>query len=81
MRAKPVLYQAESTKTDDAKKIGVGAGAGALIGGLLGGKSGAGTGAAIGGGAGTALVVTTTGEEVELRAGTPVEVSLSEPLG
>ena len=80
MRTEPVSYQAESTKTDDAKKIGIGAGAGALIGGLLGGKRGAGTGAAIGGGAGTALVVTTTGEEVELRAGTPVEVSLSEPL-
>ena len=75
-----VSYHAESTKAEDAKKIGIGAGAGAIIGGLLGGKKGAGTGAAIGGGAGTAMVLTTAGEEVKLRAGTPVEVSLTQPL-
>ena len=75
-----VSYTADSTKTEDAKKIGIGAGAGALIGGLLGGKKGAGTGAAIGGGAGTAMVLTTAGEEVRLRPGTPVEVRLVQPL-
>ena len=73
-------YTADGTKTEDAKKIGIGAGAGALIGGLLGGKKGAGAGAAIGGGAGTAVVLTTAGEDVRLRPGTPVEVTLAQAL-
>ena len=80
IRSDTVSYTAESTKTEDAKTIGIGAGAGAIIGGLLGGGRGAGTGAAIGGGAGTAMVLTTAGTEVLLRPGTPVEVSLAEPL-
>ena len=80
IRSDTVSYTADSTKTEDAKKIGIGAGAGALIGGLLGGKKGAGTGAAIGGGAGTAMVLTTAGEEVRLRPGTPVEVTLAQAL-
>ncbi len=80
IRSDTVSYTADSTRTEDAKKIGIGAGAGALIGGLLGGKKGAGTGAAIGGGAGTAMVLTTAGQEVLLRPGTPVEVSLAQPL-
>ena len=62
------------------RRSGIGAGAGAVIGGLLGGKKGAGTGAAIGGGAGTAMVLTTAGEEVQLRPGTPIEVDLAQPL-
>ena len=80
IRSDALSYRADSTKTEDAKKIGIGAGAGALIGGLLGGKKGAGAGAAIGGGAGTAVVLTTAVDEVELRPGTPVEVSLTQPL-
>lgn len=80
IRSATVSYQAKGTKTRDAKKIGIGAGAGAVIGGLLGGKRGAGTGAVIGGGAGTAMVLTTAGNEVELRPGTTVDVSLSQPL-
>ena len=77
IRSDTVSYTADSTRTEDAKKIGIGAGAGALIGGLLGGK---GTGAAIGGGAGTAMVLTTAGEEVRLRPGTLVEVTLAHAL-
>ena len=80
IRSDTVSYTADSTRTEDAKKIGIGAGAGALIGGLLGGKKGAGTGAAIGGGAGTAMVLTTAGEEVRLRPGTLVEVTLAHAL-
>ena len=80
IRSDTVSYMADSTRTEDAKKVGIGAGAGALIGGLLGGKRGAGTGAAIGGGAGTALVLTTAGEAVRLRPGTPVEANLAQPL-
>ena len=80
IRSDAVSYEAESTKTEDAKTIGIGAAAGTVIGGLLGGKKGAGAGAAIGGGAGTAMVLTTAGEEVELRSGTPIEVNLAQPL-
>ena len=38
---KPLSYVAESTKKDDAVKIGVGAAAGAVIGAITGGKKGA----------------------------------------
>ena len=80
IHSEAVSYRANSTKTGDAKTIGIGAGAGTVIGGLLGGRKGAGAGAAIGGGAGTAMVLTTAGDEVELPAGSPVAVSLSQPL-
>ena len=72
--------KAEATKTDDAKKIGIGAGAGAVIGGLLGGKKGAGTGAGGGGGAGTAMVLTTSGDEVRLQSGMQIQVDLAQPV-
>lgn len=71
---------AEATKGSDATKIGIGAGAGAAIGGLLGGKGGAAKGAAIGGGAGTAVVLSTKGEEVERPAGTRLTVRLKRSL-
>ncbi len=80
IRSDTVSYTADSTRTEDAGKVGIGAAAGAIIGGLFGGKGGAGRGAAIGGGAGTALVLTTAGEEVRLRPGTPVEANLAQPL-
>ena len=67
---------ARATKGEDAAKIGVGAGAGAIIGALFGGKSGAGAGALVGGGAGTALVLSTKGEETSLPAGAALTVTL-----
>ena len=80
IRTQPVSYEAESTKSEDAKKIGVSAAAGSVLGGLLRGKKGAGAGAAIGGGAGTVAVLATAGKELLLIAGTPVKVSLTHPL-
>jgi outer membrane lipoprotein SlyB len=71
---------APATKKKDATKIGVGAGAGAVVGGILGGGDGAAKGAAIGGGAGTAVVLSTRGDEVRIAAGTPVSVKLTAPL-
>ena len=68
---------ADATKRADATKIGVGAGAGAAIGGLLGGKSGAAKGAVIGGGAGTAVVLSTRGEQVERPTGARLTVNLT----
>lgn len=71
---------APATKKKDATKIGVGAGAGAVLGGILGGGDGAAKGAAIGGGAGTAVVLSTRGQEVRMAAGAPVSVKLTAPL-
>jgi hypothetical protein len=70
----------KTTRRKDATKIGVGAGAGAVIGGIIGGGSGAAKGAAIGGGAGTAVVLSTKGDEVRIPAGTPVTIKLTAPL-
>jgi hypothetical protein len=77
---KPFAYEAESTKKDDAVKIGVGAGAGAVIGAIAGGKKGAAIGSAIGGGAGTGVVLATDGKEVRLAEGRKLKVSLTNPL-
>ncbi len=71
---------ADTTKGSDATKIGIGAGVGAAIGGLLGGKGGAAKGAVIGGGAGTAVVLSTKGEEVERPAGARLTVRLKRSI-
>jgi len=71
---------ASATKSEDATKIGIGAGAGAVVGGLLGGKSGAAKGAAVGGGAGTGLVLATKGQEMRLAPGADVTTTLTAPL-
>jgi hypothetical protein len=71
---------APNTKKKDASRIGVGAGAGAVVGGLLGGKGGAAKGAAVGGGAGTAVVLSTRGNEIGIAAGAPLSVRLTAPL-
>lgn len=71
---------APATKKDDAAKIGVPAAVGGVIGGILGGKKGAVTGAVIGGGAGTAVVLTTAGKEIELPAGTVLSMKMDSPV-
>jgi hypothetical protein len=73
-------HVAPATKSEDATKIGIGAGAGAVVGGLLGGKDGAAKGAAIGGGAGTGVVLATRGNEMRLAPGADVTSQLSAPL-
>jgi hypothetical protein len=76
----PVSHQAAATKSEDAKKIGIGAGVGAAVGAVLGGGSGALKGAAIGGAAGTGAVLATRGEEVRLGPGANVNTRLTAPL-
>ena len=75
-----VGHQGEATKSEDATKIGVGAGAGAVIGGILGGGDGAAKGAAIGGAAGTGAVLATRGKELKLAPGTNIATTLTAPL-
>jgi hypothetical protein len=70
----------EATKKDDALKIAAPAAGGAIVGGLLGGKKGAAIGTAAGGGAGTAVVLSTRGEEVRLGRGAAMTIKLMEPL-
>ena len=77
---KPLAFIAESTKKDDAVKVGVGAAAGAVIGAIAGGKKGAAIGTAVGAGAGTGVVLATDGQEIRLAEGRKLKVSLSNPL-
>jgi hypothetical protein len=80
LSAAPFSRVASATKSEDATKIGIGAGAGAVIGGLLGGKKGAAQGAAVGGGAGTGVVLATKGDEVRFAVGSDVSTPLTAPL-
>ena len=80
LRTAAIAREAQSTKGEDAKKVGIGAGVGAVIGGIAGGGKGAAIGAAVGGGAGTGAVMATRGDEVSVPAGTTVRVELTAPL-
>jgi hypothetical protein len=77
---RPLGFVAESTKKDDAVKIGAGAAAGAVIGAITGGKKGAAIGTAVGAGAGTGVVLATDGKEIRLAEGRKLKVSLTNPL-
>jgi hypothetical protein len=76
----PTTHVAEATKSEDATKIGIGAGAGAAIGAIIGGGSGAAKGAVIGGAAGTGAVLATKGKEVRLGPGANVTSRLTAPV-
>jgi hypothetical protein len=80
LRTNPVTFEGEATKSEDATKIGAGAGIGAAIGGILGGGSGAAKGAVIGGAAGTGAVLATRGKEVELAAGSDLNPTLASAV-
>ena len=80
LRTNPVAFEGEATKSEDATKIGAGAGIGAAIGGLLGGGSGAAKGAVIGGAAGTGTVLATRGKEVEIAAGANLDPTLASAV-
>jgi len=76
----PIGLEAQATKKEDAKKIGIGAGIGAAVGAIAGGGSGAAKGAAIGAGGGTGVVLATKGKEVRLGAGANVTARMTAPL-
>lgn len=76
----PVHFMASASKAKDAGKIGIGAAAGALIGGIAGGGKGAAIGSAVGAGGGTAVVLATGGEDIQLNAGRHLQVELAESL-
>jgi hypothetical protein len=74
---RPIDITAGDTHKKDAATIGIGAGAGAIIGAIANGGKGAAIGTLIGGAAGTGVVLTNTGKEVELGTGTRVTVKLT----
>ena len=71
---------APATKKNDAMKIGAPAAGGAIIGAIAGGKKGALIGTAVGGGAGTGVVLSTRGKEVQLSKGAALTLKLTEPV-
>ncbi len=75
-----IAREAEATKGEDAKKIGIGAGVGTAIGAIAGGKKGAAIGAAVGGGAGTGAVLATRGKDVTIPAGTTLKTTIQETV-
>jgi hypothetical protein len=72
--------QGDSSKGEDAKTVGTGAGTGAVIGVIGAGGKGAATGGAIGAAAGTAAVLLTRGKDLVLEPGSTIEVVLDRPL-
>jgi hypothetical protein len=80
LTTKRLAYQAHATKKADAEKIGGGAAIGTLVGAIAGGKKGAAVGAAVGGGAGTAVVMSTSGNEIRLAPGATLTVALEAPV-
>ncbi len=75
-----IAREAEATKGEDAKKIGIGAGVGTAIGAIAGGKKGAAIGAAVGGGAGTGAVLATRGDEVAIAAGATLKTTIQDAV-
>ena len=80
IRTATVTRTAQGTKQKDAVKIGAPAAGGAILGAIFGGKKGAAIGAGIGGGAGTAVVLSTRGEEVHLAKGARITLTLAAPV-
>jgi len=75
-----VARLASSTKGKDAATIAIPAAGGAIIGAVLGGKKGAAIGTAVGGGGGTAVVLTTHGQEIRLPRGTVLSLPLDRAV-
>ncbi|HLH43342.1 MAG TPA: hypothetical protein VKV74_10175 [Bryobacteraceae bacterium] len=73
--------KAAASTGEDAKRIAILAGSGAGIGGLADrGWKGAGIGAGVGSAAGAATTLLTRGHEVELRAGSTLDVVFDHPV-
>jgi hypothetical protein len=80
LRTSPFSKKAESSRKEDAVKVGAGAAIGAAIGAIAGGGRGAAIGAGAGAGAGTGAVVLTRGKPAELASETRLSFRLSEPV-
>ena len=70
----------QSSRGEDAAKIGAGAGIGAIIGAIAGGGKGAGIGAGVGGAAGAGDVLLTRGKPATLPTETRINFRLAQPV-
>jgi hypothetical protein len=80
LQTEVLSFEAESTKTQDAAKVGIGSGIGAVVGAIAGGGKGAAIGAAVGAGAGGATVVATRGKELKYDVEHVFQFTLNEDL-
>lgn len=80
LRTGAVEKKAESTRKQDAAKVGIGAALGAAIGAIAGGGKGAGIGAGVGGAAGAGDVLLTRGKPAEFAVESRVSFRLAEPI-
>ena len=78
IRTDPFQKEGETTKGQDAAKVGGGAGIGAAVGAIAGGGKGAAIGAAIGGAAGAGTVAATRGKPAVLPVETRIDFRLSQ---
>jgi hypothetical protein len=76
----PWMREAESSKKNDAVKVGVMAGIGAAIGAIAGGGKGAAIGAASGAGAGTGVVLATKGKAAQIDVETRIPFRLTNAV-
>ena len=76
----PFRKLGETSKAEDVKKVGIGAGLGAVIGAVAGGGKGAAIGAGVGGAAGGGAVAATRGKSVVLPVETRIDFRLSSPV-
>ncbi len=76
----PFRKLGETSRAEDAKKVGIGAGLGAVIGAIAGGGKGAAIGAGVGGAAGGGAVAATRGEAVVLPVETRIDFRLSSAV-
>jgi hypothetical protein len=72
--------EAESSRRDDATKVGAGAAVGAIIGAIAGGGKGAAIGAGAGGAAGAGTVALTRGKPATLPSETRIDFRLKAPV-
>jgi hypothetical protein len=72
--------EGETTKGQDAAKVGGGAALGAIIGAIAGGGKGAAIGAGVGGAAGAGTVAATRGKPAVLPVETRIDFRLSQPV-
>jgi hypothetical protein len=75
-----VFREGDAQGRESAAKIGGGAIGGAIIGGILGGAKGAAIGGSVGAGAGTAAVMAGGRNNATMTSGSPLTVSLEEPV-
>ena len=80
VETEPLVISGQDSTGKDVAKVGIGAGIGAALGAILGGKEGAAKGAALGAGGGTAVAVSSRGQDIVLRPETKLEFKVAREV-